>query len=73
MAKSIGKYVHGSATILNALANGVNGNAIPIIIIAVVRAITGLVAQLWINGILRVRIICIMSVWDSSPSINHPD
>ncbi|MOA31405.1 hypothetical protein D3C78_1525600 [compost metagenome] len=29
--------------------------------------------RLWINGILRVRIICTISVCDSSPSTNQPD
>ena len=46
IAKSIGKYCHGNGTISNALANGVNGSAIPMTMINVVSAVTGAVAQL---------------------------
>jgi len=59
-------------TSLNAPAIGVNGNAIPISIINEVSATTGAAAQLCINGILRVRIMCTIKVCDSKLSINQP-
>ena len=45
----------------------------PKAMIAKVIAITGHDARLWKKGILRVRIMCTMSVCDSNPSTNHPD
>ena len=53
--------------------NAVNGIIIPIAITENVVMITGNEARLWMNGILRVRIICTISVCDNKPSINHPD
>ena len=72
MASSHGKNINGIGSNLNADANGENGRNMAMAIIAVVNAITGAVAQLCINGILRVRIICTINVCESRLSINHP-
>lgn len=62
----------GKGSIFNAVANGEKGIEIPMTITSEVNATTGAVAQLCINGILRVRIICTISVCDNKPSTNHP-
>ncbi len=72
MPISHGKKVKGSASILKAVANGENGINIAMAIIAVVNATTGAVAQLCINGIFLVRIMCTIKVWESKLSTNHP-
>ena len=72
MANSHGKNINGIGSNLNAEAKGENGRNIAIAIIAVVNANTGAVAQLCINGILRVRIMCTINVCESKLSINHP-
>ena len=69
---SHGKNISGNGTNLNACAIGEKGNAIPISIITDVSATTGVAAQLCINGILRVRIMCTISVCDSKLSTNQP-
>ena len=66
------KKVYGIGSSLNAWASGEKGRYIAIAIISVVNAITGAVAQLCMNGILRVRIMWMMSVCESRLSINHP-
>ena len=53
--------------------NGEKGISMPTAIIRNVSPVTCHDAILWKNGILRVRIMCTISVCDSNPSINHPD
>jgi len=55
-----------------ALAKGEKGITIPMSIITEINATTVAVAELCINGIFLVRIMCTISVCDSNPSINHP-
>lgn len=66
------KNINGIGVSLKACANGENGRNIATAIIAVVNATTGAVAQLWMNGTLRVRIMCTISVCESRLSINQP-
>ena len=62
----------GKDVIFSAAAKGEKGIHIATTITNDVNAITGVAAQLCINGILRVRIICTISVCDNKPSTNHP-
>ena len=68
-----GKYDRGRGVSPIELPNDVNGMQMPIAMIEKVMSITGHEAELCMNGTLRVRIICTISVWDSKPSTNHPD
>jgi hypothetical protein len=72
MPISHGKKPNGNASILKAAANGEKGINIAIAIITDVSATTGAVAQLCINGILRVRIMCTIKVCESKLSTNQP-
>lgn len=67
-----GKYISGNFCMPKKDAAGVNGIRIPIAIINDVKATTGVVAQLWIKGILRVLIKCTIKVCESNPSTNQP-
>ena len=57
MANSHGKNANGIGSNLNAGPKGEKGRNIAMAIIAVVSANTGAVAQLWMKGILFVRMI----------------
>lgn len=73
MPMSHGKYDRGRVVRSIELPNGVNGMQMPIAMIEKVISITGHEAELCMNGTLRVRIMCTMSVCESKPSTNHPD
>lgn len=73
MPMSHGKYDRGRGVSPIELPNVVNGMQIPIAMIEKVMNITGHEAELCMNGTLRVRIMCTISVCESKLSINHPD
>lgn len=53
--------------------NGVKGMRMPAVTVSRAIMLTCHDARLCTKGILRVRIICTMSVCESNPSTNHPD